>query len=694
LDSYQLNTLWKIYEAVKKTKLRTCHQSSSDFLHLVQGPPGSSLPPSSVLIISPPRPYSFLPLFPGCGKTHFLVHLLDLFVNHFDLNLSSQSPHPSPFPSSPCTILVCAPSNKAISVVVEKYLEILSPNRWQDRPIVIVGVQEKLESCSSHRHHTHSAAAEGSGQDSNSNKQTLLQISTEICEILSLTSSPQTQPSGLLPPSLVHLITAMVSPVTSTDCLIYNYPPRCASLFLGFSIVYSECFHQVSHHNSVCRSLVLAILDSLTQEYYHIIETLHHSTPSFASRYCTQLHQSIVRVLEKLSRDLDEENASSTPGDEETERDSTSRVELIKRLTELSEQFVNSSQEYLRDLLDHAAVICSTLSSAGNSLMKSCHNPNKSIDLLLIDEAGQCLESELLIPFYANPLHLVLVGDPKQLPATVLSYQAQKLRLGESSLSRLMDHCGAPYEMLTIQYRMHPEICLFPNQHFYDGQLKTATQVMERRTLSQHLQLSFRQTSERQEEGDWLGNYLWIDVSGSETTGGAYGKSKANPTEATVVARSNLHLTIAFLPLTSPRLVSYFARLTSAPLADHLGVITFYSAQVQQIKKSLHQHLHHSVSSSSSSPQIHVMSVDGFQGSEKDIIIVSFVRCNQHSEVGFVDDFQRLNVSLTRAKYLLVLVGCLETLEESNSLELQKLVKDVRRRERVCSYDTFDRHCR
>ena len=118
---------------------------------------------------------------------------------------------------------------------------------------------------------------------------------------------------------------------------------------------------------------------------------------------------------------------------------------------------------------------------------------------------------------------------------------------------------------------------------------------------------------------------------------------------------------------------------------SQVGIITFYAAQVAAIKKSLSK-----VGSElgAAHKAIKVMSIDGFQGSEADLIIVSFVRSNSTSTVGFVSDFQRLNVSLTRAKHSLVLVGCAETLKSSDSSDLRQLVHDAVTRNRIIDFDS------
>jgi senataxin len=119
---------------------------------------------------------------------------------------------------------------------------------------------------------------------------------------------------------------------------------------------------------------------------------------------------------------------------------------------------------------------------------------------------------------------------------------------------------------------------------------------------------------------------------------------------------------------------------------SRIGIITFYAGQVTTIKRKLKEHgVAHDSSNDDSTRHsaVKVMSVDGFQGSEADIIFISFVRCNSSSNVGFVDDFQRLNVSLTRAKHALVMVGCTKTLENSGSEDLQQLIVDARARRSI-----------
>ncbi len=131
------------------------------------------------------------------------------------------------------------------------------------------------------------------------------------------------------------------------------------------------------------------------------------------------------------------------------------------------------------------------------------------------------------------------------------------------------------------------------------------------------------------------------------------------------------------------RVLNLFSR-EGISLAVHLGILTFYAAQVHEIKRTLA--IHHLKLST----EVKIMTVDGFQGSECDIIIVSFVRNNLQSNVGFVSDFQRLNVSLTRAKYLLILIGSVQTFESSDCSELKNLIQDARDRNRIIASEKLN----
>jgi superfamily I DNA and/or RNA helicase len=119
------------------------------------------------------------------------------------------------------------------------------------------------------------------------------------------------------------------------------------------------------------------------------------------------------------------------------------------------------------DFMKTADIIFCTLCSSGSSIMRGVG----VVPTLIVDEAAAATEPNLYIPFHVKPNRMLIVGDPKQLPAVVLSDRAKKGSLDVSLHERLMLNCGAKYSMLNVQYRMHPSICDFPSLHFYDGEL-------------------------------------------------------------------------------------------------------------------------------------------------------------------------------------------------------------------------------
>lgn len=153
-------------------------------------------------------------------------------------------------------------------------------------------------------------------------------------------------------------------------------------------------------------------------------------------------------------------------------------------------------------------------------------------------------------------------------------------------------------------------------------------------------------------------------------------------------------------------------KVSSPLVCNSIAVLSFYAAQVQTIKHELKKIGLDCVIDASTSdcqddsisnmhknktkckPHVRVMTVDSFQGSEADIILLSFVRCNSSSNVGFVNDFQRLNVSLTRAKYLHISVGCSSTLENSKSKDLIAMIKDLRIRKRIATVVEYNLACK
>ncbi|XP_061360518.1 uncharacterized protein LOC133304491 isoform X2 [Gastrolobium bilobum] len=267
------------------------------------------------------------------------------------------------------------------------------------------------------------------------------------------------------------------------------------------------------------------------------------------------------------------------------------------------------------------------------------------LEMLVVDEAAQLKECESNIPLQLPDLrHVVLIGDEKQLPALVKSEISDKAGFGRSLFERLV-LLGHKRHLLNVQYRMHPSISLFPNMEFYDKQILDSPSVKERSYEKHFL------------HGDMFKFYSFINVAFGQDELDE-GNSRKNMVEVAVVSEIVLDL---------------FKESTSRKQTVSVGVISPYKAQVVAIEDALKKRFGDDVDNDFS---VKVSTVDGFQGGEEDVIIISTVRYNDMGSVGFISNFQRTNVALTRARYCLWIVGNGETLMHSGSI-WERLVLDA-----------------
>ncbi|HJM67764.1 MAG TPA: AAA domain-containing protein [Candidatus Thalassarchaeaceae archaeon] len=281
------------------------------------------------------------------------------------------------------------------------------------------------------------------------------------------------------------------------------------------------------------------------------------------------------------------------------------------------------------DILEHAQVICATCVGAGDFLLDSRRFP-----LVLLDEATQATEPASLIPLTKGARHVVLVGDHHQLPPTVISRRAEEEGLARSLFERLVA-LGAPSTMLTTQYRMHPVIREWPSERFYGGELEDGVSAEERAAPAGFVW------------PDWDAPVAFIPVEGAEDTS-PDGASKQNMDEAGLAVR-----VVDML-------------LSGGDITPHdIGVVTPYSGQVRLLNdlfesaggREQHERYH----------GLEIKTVDGYQGREKDVIVLSAVRANEAGELGFLTDRRRLNVAITRARRGLIVLGHPRTLRNDSS---------------------------
>lgn len=287
-------------------------------------------------------------------------------------------------------------------------------------------------------------------------------------------------------------------------------------------------------------------------------------------------------------------------------------------------------------ILGKARVVCTTATGIDRERLNG-----KTFDWCIMDEASQSTEPAAWIALQYGE-RLVLAGDPCQLPPTVLSNEAARGGFNISMMERMLrlqtEASGKQLDLsrlLSVQYRMHEDIMRFSSDVFYEGQLQ-ADEAVRTALLADlpHVQAGTLTTSA----------IHFIDTAGAsyDEEPEPDGESRMNPLEAELVVKKVNEL------------------LAQGVAAEQVAVISPYSAQVKLLRQKLNQTLE-------------IDSVDGFQGREKDVIVVSLVRSNPEGEVGFLADTRRMNVALTRAKRKLVVIGDSATITAHPFYE--KLVK-------------------
>ncbi|GBG87751.1 hypothetical protein CBR_g45905 [Chara braunii] len=341
------------------------------------------------------------------------------------------------------------------------------------------------------------------------------------------------------------------------------------------------------------------------------------------------------------------------------------------------------TQALRKKIIRDAEVVVTTLSGCGGdvyaALMGDVGNQSATLknrqqmahaedffDAVVIDEAAQALEPATLIPLQLlgpSNTRCIMVGDPKQLPATVLSKAAASLNF-ERSLFERLQKSNYPVTMLSIQYRMHPEICRFPSSYFYGGQLVTGETVsISSRTAPFHERRCF-------------GPYMFFDVvEGRERTSAS--QSIWNDAEIDLAIELFSTLQKWFPDEMRP---------------GRVGVITMYRQQLQILRDRFARAFGQNIAQ-----EVEFNTVDGFQGREVDILIVSTVRAHPQSSsrealagnppgteerrsIGFVADVRRMNVALTRPRFSLWILGHATTLQAGAPL-WAALIEDARRRD-------------
>lgn len=319
--------------------------------------------------------------------------------------------------------------------------------------------------------------------------------------------------------------------------------------------------------------------------------------------------------IRKAIREIQSSFRKKSHSEKETARNRLSRLRF--RATELEVQID-------ADLFGEARVIACTLVGSANRVLT-----NHTFTTLFIDEAAQALEAACWIAI-SKADRVILAGDHHQLPPTIKCIEAARGGLDRTLMQKVATNKPETVSLLKIQYRMHQDIMCFSSHWFYQDELKAAPEVSDRGILTYDTPVVWFDTADCDFEEDQLSESL----------------SRINKQEAALLVE---------------QLQIYIEKITKERVLDEridFGLISPYKSQVQYIRGLIKRNAFFKPFRK----LITVHTVDGFQGQERDVIMISLVRANDQGNIGFLNDLRRMNVAITRARMKLIILGDASTL--------------------------------
>ncbi|KAF2202093.1 DNA-binding protein SMUBP-2 [Delitschia confertaspora ATCC 74209] len=379
---------------------------------------------------------------------------------------------------------------------------------------------------------------------------------------------------------------------------------------------------------------------------------------SDATRKLFAEHQEVSKQLREVREQLDAGPAQGEESDKlkkdfdalrRRKTDLGTRIDNVKDEEKMASRTADLNRKRAQAaVLASADVICATLSGSGHEMFS---NTSIEFETVVVDEAAQCVEMSALIPLKYGAAKCILVGDPKQLPPTVFSKEAARFQYEQSLFVRMQANHPNDVHLLDTQYRMHPEISLFPSRTFYDGKLLDGDDMAGLRQRPWHNSLL-------------LGPYRFFDVQGQH---------QAAPKGHSLINLAEIEIAMQLYN----RLINDFRDYN---FSGKVGIITPYKSQLRELRVRFAQRYGESILET-----VEFNTTDAFQGRESEIIIFSCVRASPAGGIGFLQDIRRMNVGLTRAKSSLWVLGNSQSLIRGQFW--RQLVEDAQQRDRYSQGD-------